>query len=95
MKARNAVGAKRHPIEITPREWEAIQAGAVSENELAKILTHADIDVVRELSTPREKLTLSQAKINKMKAMATSGYTTSDIAKALGVSSSTVLKYIK
>lgn len=95
MKARNAVGAKRHPIEITPREWEAIQAGAVSENELAKILTHADIDVVRELATPREKLTLSQAKINKMKAMATSGYTTSDIAKALGVSSSTVLKYIK
>lgn len=95
MKARNAVGAKRHPIEITPREWEAIQAGAVSENELTKILTHTDIDVVRELATPREKLTLSQAKINKMKAMATSGYTTSDIAKALGVSSSTVLKYIK
>lgn len=95
VKARNAVGAKRHTIEITPREWEAIQSGAVSKSTLSKILLHADIDAVREYAQPREKLTLSNAKINKIKAMATSGYTTADIAKAIGVSSSTVLKYLK
>lgn len=95
VRARTAVGAKRHEIEITPREWEAIQAGAVSKSNLSKILTRADIDVVREYAQPREKRTLGEAKINKMNAMAKSGYTVAEIAKALGVSSSTVLKYLK
>lgn len=32
VRARNEVGAKRTPIKMTDREWEAIQAGAISEN---------------------------------------------------------------
>jgi hypothetical protein len=94
VNARIQVGAKRQPIEITDREWEAIQAGAISENQLSKILNHTDIDKIRERATPRATTTLTTAKINKIKAMQASGYTTSEIAKAVGVSSTTVNKYL-
>ncbi|MDO4292077.1 MAG: helix-turn-helix transcriptional regulator [Eubacteriales bacterium] len=92
--ARIKVGAERKPIEITDREWEAIQAGAISENRLSQILNHADIDSVRQRATPRATQTLSTAKINKISAMKASGYTTSEIAEAIGISSSTVSKYL-
>lgn len=93
--ARQAVGAQRHPIEISDREWEAIQAGAISENQLYSILKATDIDKLRERATPRESTTLSNAKMNKIKAMKLSGYTIDEIAKAIGVSTSTVNKYLK
>lgn len=47
-KARNSVGAKRTSIDITDKEWEAIQAGAISENKLTQILNNTNIDVVRQ-----------------------------------------------
>ena len=93
--ARLKVGAERKPIEITDKEWEAIQAGAISENKLSQIINHTDTDKLRERATPRAKTTLSTAKINRISAMKASGYTTAQIAKALGISSSTVTKYLK
>ena len=95
VNARLKVGAERKPIDITDKEWEAIQAGAISENKLSQIINHADIDKLRERATPRAKTTLSTAKINRISAMKASGYTTAQIAKALGISSSTVTKYLK
>ena len=92
--ARNAVGAKRTPIEITDREWEAIQAGAISENRLTQILNNTNIDTVRQRATPRTTTTLSNAKMNRIAALNASGYSTAEIAEALGVSSSTVSKYL-
>lgn len=94
-KARIKVGAKRKPIEITDREWEAIQKGAITDNKLAQILTHTDADKLKERATPRQKTVLSQAKVNKLKAMKNSGYTNEEIAKTLGVSTSTVVKELK
>lgn len=94
VQARIDVGAKRTPVDITAKEWEAIQNGAISESKLSKILKSADIDKVRELATPRAKNELSTAKQNRIKALEASGYTTSEIANALGVSASTVNKYI-
>ena len=92
--ARATVGAKRTPIVITDREWQAIQAGAISENKLTQIINHADIDVLRSYATPRATTTLSTAKINKISSMNASGYTTAEIAERLGVSTSTVRKYL-
>lgn len=92
--ARVAYGAARHPIDITPKAWQAIQAGAISENRLAQILRFADTDQVRQYATPRSSTALSPGKQARIKAMRASGYTTSQIASALGVSSSTVSKYI-
>jgi hypothetical protein len=94
-RARAAVGAKREIIKITDREWEAIQAGAISENKLTQILNHVDIDDLRQRATPRTTTSLSTAKINKISSMNASGYSTADIAKALGVSPATVSKYLK
>ncbi|MBO4540757.1 MAG: helix-turn-helix domain-containing protein, partial [Bacilli bacterium] len=94
-RARQVVGAKRHVIDISDREWEAIQAGAISENQLLGILRAADIDQLRERATPRQTNSLSNAKIAKIDAMKASGYSIADIAKAIGVSTTTVNKYLK
>ena len=45
-RGRAMVGAKRETIKISDRQWEAIQAGAISENTLAQILRFADTDRV-------------------------------------------------
>lgn len=92
--ARNSVGAKREPILITDREWEAIQTGAISENRLTQIINNVDTDKLRQRATPRATTTLSSAKVNKIASMNASGYTTAEIAEALGVSASTVSKYL-
>lgn len=88
-----AASGKETKINITPKEWEAIQAGAISDSKLYQILKYADEKVIREYATPRATKTLSTAKINKMKAMLRSGYTYGEIAEALGVSVSTVTNY--
>jgi hypothetical protein len=86
---------KDRNIDITDREWEAIQAGAISENQLTKILANADVDKLRQRATPRTKGTLSTAKINRAKSLQASNYTLAEIAKKLGVSTSTVSQYLK
>lgn len=91
----NSVSRKDRSIKITDREWEAIQSGAISENVLKKILNNADIDELRQRATPRSTTTLNQAKINRIKAYSASNYTLGEIAKKLGVSVSTVSKYLK
>lgn len=92
--ARTSVGAKREPIKVTDREWEAIQAGAISENKLTQIINNVDIDTLRQRATPRATTSLSMAKVNRITSMNVSGYSTAEIAKALGVSSTTVAKYL-
>lgn len=93
--ARSTVGAGRELVSISGRQWEAIQAGAVSENVLKQILDNADLDVVKQLAMPRTTTTLTSAKINKLKVMYESGnYTTYQIAQALGISSATVSRYL-
>lgn len=94
--ARANVGAsgKESRINITDREWEAIQAGAISDNKLSQILRYADADALRQRATPRTTTQLSTARINKAKAMANSGYTNAEIAESLGVSPSVVSKYL-
>lgn len=97
-KYRTEVGSiarSKRSIQITDREWDAIQAGAISENVLNKILANTDISSLRQRATPRSSGTLSTAKINRIKAMSNSNYSLSEIANALGVSTSTVSNYLK
>ena len=93
-RARAQVGAQRHTIDVTDTQWAAIQAGAISETNLKKILNNTDIDVLREKATPRAKNNMSTAQVSRMKSMASRGYTLSEIAKKMGVSTSTVSKYL-
>ncbi|MCM1090037.1 MAG: helix-turn-helix domain-containing protein [Muribaculum sp.] len=95
-EARIQMGAERVKVSLDEKRWEAIQAGAISESQLLKILNNADIDEVRQYATPRTTSTLSPAKVNKIEAMQASGnYSIAEIAQAVGVSSSTVSKYLK
>ena len=53
-KYRSEVGSVRRAdrnIEISDREWEAIQAGAISETKLKDILNNTDIDKLRARAT--------------------------------------------
>ena len=93
--ARVAVGAKTKKIEITDREWEAIQAGAISDNTLSQILRFTDSDAIKQRAMPKTTTSLSTAQTNKIKAMQASGYTIQEIAEAIGASPSTVSKYLR
>lgn len=89
--ARAQVGAKKHQIVISDREWEAIQANAISTNKLIQILNNTDQELFKQRATPRksngDKLTAGQ--MSMIKSMIKSGqYTNSEIAKRFGVSTS-------
>lgn len=90
-----SVSRSDRSIKITDAEWEAIQAGAISETKLKRILNNTDIDKLRERATPRITSNLSQAQVNRIKAMAASNFTLAEIATKMGVSSTTVSKYLK
>ena len=92
--SRRKVGAERKKIEISDREWEAIQAGAISDTQLSQIFKYADLTDIRQRATPRANSTLSDTKQARIKAMENSGFTNAEIAKALGISTSTVSKYL-
>lgn len=94
-KARRQVGAKRELIEVTDREWEAIQAGAISPNKLQQILNNCNLDLLKQKAMPKTTRTLSDAKINHIATLRNSGYTNEQIADKLGVSVSTIIKYMK
>ena len=87
---RERVGAKKNRIEITPRQWEAIQAGAVSHSRLTQILNNADLDIVRELATPRPAPLMSPAKTQRAQSLLKSGATRAEVARQLGVSLTTL-----
>ena len=93
-KAREQVGAKSQHINITPKEWEAIQSGAIHESKQKEIFLKADQDQLRQYAMPREQKGISQAKINKIEAMKNSGYSNTEIAEATGLSRSTVINYL-
>lgn len=97
-KNRKKVGAiarKNRNIDITDREWDAIQAGAISPSKLNDILANTDVDKLRQRATPRATTSLSSAKVQRIKSMNASNYSVSQIADALGVSTTTVTKYLK
>ncbi len=96
-KAREELGSlsrKERNIDITDREWDAIQAGAINETTLKRILNNTDISKLRERATPRTDKGMSSGQINKIKAMSAS-YTIAQIAEKMGCSPSTVSKVLK
>lgn len=97
--ARSEVGSisrRNRNITITDIEWEAIQAGAVSENVLTQILNNADPDSLRSRATPRQAPnTLTTTQINRARSLSNSNYTLDEIARKLGVSTTTVSNYLR
>jgi len=94
-EARTRTGAKKQQIEITEKEWAAIQAGAVSPSKLTQILQNTDLDRIKQLATPRTSVMMSPSKTSRAKTMLAAGYTQAEIADALGVSTSTLANALK
>lgn len=94
-EARQRTGAGKEVIKFTQSEWDAIQAGAITNNKLTAILQNADMEQVRTLATPRERTVMSDAKIRRAKALEANGYPQSEIADMLGVPASTLSDAIK
>lgn len=91
-----SVTRKKRNIVITDKEWEAIQAGAVSDSKLRQILDNTDSDALKERATPkRNNGEIRQSQISRIKQMSKSNYSLEEIARATGVSTSTVSKYLK
>lgn len=93
--ARIRFGANRQSvrINITDREWDAIQSGAVSNSLLMRVLANTDMDDVKQRSMPRGDAELSDAKQRRIHNMIAAGRTIAEVADAVGVSVSTVNKY--
>jgi hypothetical protein len=89
-EARLRTGAKKHRVEITPREWQAIQAGAISSHKLKQILNNTDVDELRKMATPKDKPVMTSVMTTRAKAMLNSGYTLSEVSDALGIAESTL-----
>ena len=90
-----SVSRKNRNIDITDREWEAIQAGAIAATRLNGILANSDPAKLKERAMPRTSITLTPGKIARLNNMRGSGLTIQQMADALGVSTSTITKYLK
>lgn len=91
-RARDSVGAsgRKSKVTFTDREWEAVQAGAISDNMLTKFLNSSDSDEIVKRAMPKNVAVMTSAKMSKANAMLRSGYSYAEIAKACGVPESTV-----
>lgn len=92
---RERIGASKTRVEITSREWEAIESGAISNALLKQILDNTNLDVVQSYATPRSKTLMSDSKIARAKIYLSQGRLMSEIADALGVSVSTLSRALK
>jgi len=89
------VGANKQRVQITQKEWNAIEAGAISNNLLTQILANTDLDVVQSYAIPKSKTLMSDSRIARARIYQSQGRPLSEIADALGVSVSTLSRSLK
>lgn len=86
---------KRKRVDISEKEWEAINANAISSTKLKSILNNTDLDIIRSYATPKQSRGLSDAKLARAKAMLATGYyTQAEVAEQFGISPTTLMKYV-
>lgn len=94
-EARIRTGAKKDQIEISPREWEAIQAGAISPSKLKDILDNTDTEKLKELAMPREAVVHDPAmRARAAELLRGEQYTQAEVANHLGISVSTLVSLL-
>jgi hypothetical protein len=88
-------GASKQNIDISPSEWDAIQAGAISNTKLIQILNNTDITKIRELATPHQHVAMDASNKARARAMLDRGFTQAEVAQQLGVSLTTLKEGLK
>ena len=95
-RAEMGSGKKKVLIDVTDREWEAIQNNAISYSKMKDILNNTDMDKIKQRALPRNNgAALPSSKINLIRNLAKNNHDLSEIAEMAGISVSTVRKYIK
>lgn len=92
---RDVSGAGKKRVNITPKEWEAIQSGAISKTKLKSILNNADMDKVKKMATPKKGKAVSPSQLAKANTLLKRGYTQAQVAESLGISTSTLYDAMK
>ena len=95
VEGRLKYGASRHTIDISPKEWEAIQAGAINKTNLETILKYADGDKVREYATPKTQTVLTTGQKARIRNALRIGEAPSQLAEQYHVSVSTINRMLK
>ena len=89
-EARDAVNGgihtKRYQITLTDREWDAIQAGAISDTQFQKVLRYSDTSEIKERALPRQNTGMKTTTKSRARLLLNAGYAPSTVAKDLGVS---------
>ena len=94
-EARARMNAGKVRVPISPKEWEAIQAGAVSHHFLKEVLANTDLDRVKTYAMPRKATVMVPAKVARAKALLALNYTPAEVARKLGVPVSTLTGALK
>ena len=89
-EARRRTGAERYKWEITSKEWDAIQAGAMPHQMLVDIFDSMDSETLVKLAMPHTPTGMSSSQKDMARSMIARGYTYSEVADRFGVSASTV-----
>ena len=83
---------KRYRITLTDSEWDAIQAGAISDNQLKTIIRYSDKNELKARALPRERTGMTPSLRSRARILLQKGYTPSAVAEDLGVSITTLRK---
>lgn len=94
-RAEAELGYSRYKVEVTPREWEAIQRNAVSAEFQRQLIANANLDKIKELAMPRQGTGVSAAKAASARAKLNAGYTLAEVAESMGVSTTTLQRALK
>ena len=88
--ARLRCGAQKDRVTFTPKEWEAINKGAISSSKLEELLDNADMDNVMSLALPKSNQ-ISDAKKARVLSLVNAGYTYEEVANMVdGISTSSI-----
>lgn len=94
--ARDAVNGgehtKRYRITLTDREWEAIQAGAISDTQFRRVLRYSDSNEIKKRALPRKSAGMKTTTRSRARLLLNAGYAPSTVAKELGISVQTLAK---
>lgn len=95
-EARDAVNGgvheKRYRIELTDREWEAIQSGAISDTMFQKVIRYSDSEKLKQRAMPRASTGLKPTARSRAIMLLKAGNSMAAVAKELGVSTDTLRK---
>lgn len=92
---RARLGGASPRVDLTPKEWEAIQNKALSPTTAQAVILKMRDEQVKEYAMPKKKTGLSAAQMATAKALIASGHSYEDVAKRYGVSMTTIQRAVK